>query len=277
VQYVRHPASDAVSKTRHAGAKALWIGVLAAGWGIGECRMFLHAGFLETVMGKTIFRILALVLLCSTGFAGCASAPAKKELDASVRAAESVLAGFQDDQVKEALRDRLKKAKAIMIVSPGVDRGVVLARKEPAQEWSGPAFYHVTRIEAAGGASGGAGFTAGKQNIELIALAMTDKALAWFMSPQLPGASGMTFLHVPSASGGGGRPTDMVLFTRTEASGRAGNAGITNFDGTIVSPDKAGNQSYYGRPATPAEILIMQSVTSPDAASLQEAVAAAAQ
>lgn len=226
-------------------------------------------------MGKTIFRVLAVTLLCSTVFAGCASGPAKNDLDASVRAAQSVLAKFQSDPTKEVLRDRLKEAKAILIVSPGEDRGVVLARQENDQGWSSPAFYRVTRLEAGRGATA-AGFSAGEQDLEMIAFAMTDKALAWFMAPQLPGTGALTVSHATGTSGGGNGAADMVLLTRTDAGGRTGRSGDSNFAGTYVSIDKAGNQSYYGHPATPAEILNMQSVASPDAASLQKAVEAAA-
>jgi lipid-binding SYLF domain-containing protein len=233
------------------------------------------AAISEKGMGN-IFRTLAMALLCSGGVIGCASTTPKSELDVSVRAAESVLAGFQGDPAKELLRDKLKEAKAILIVSPGVDRGVVLARKEYDGKWSSPAFYRITKVEASGGASGGAGFTAGKQDIELIALAMTDKALDWFMSPQLPGKSSMSILRAGAGTSGGGR-ADVVLFLKPEADGRRVHIEGANIGGAFVSFDKAGNQSYYGRPATPAEILILQSLTNPDAAALQKAVAEAAQ
>lgn len=224
-------------------------------------------------MGNSMSRIIALALLCASAFAGCSSAPPKSELDASVSAAQNVLARFEADPVNAELRDRLRDAKAVLIVSPGMARGVVLARRN-GQGWSGPAFYYVTRLEAAGGGTGGAGFTAGKQDLEMIAVAMTDKAMAWFMSPRLPGESGLALLSMPNTSGGGGRPADMVLFNRTETGKRA-----ATFDNTtLVSIDRAGNQTYYGRDATPSDILVTQSVTSPSpgAVSLQKAMAAAA-
>lgn len=226
-------------------------------------------------MEKAIFRVFTVTLLCSV-LAACASGPPRRDLDASVLAAQNLLAKFQNDPENEVLRDKLKEAKAILIVNPGIDRGVVLARKDDNQEWCGPAFYRITRMEAAGGGTGGAGFTAGRQDLELIALAMTDKALAWFMSPQLPGTSDMTFLPVTGTSSGGRGTADIVLFTRPEARKRISHFDGSNFDGAFVTIDQAGNQSYYGRPATPSEILIIQSVTSPNASSIQKAVAEAA-
>lgn len=235
--------------------------------------MMVRAACLEEVMSKTMAGMLAVAFLCMTG---CASEPASGKLDASVQAARQVLAGFRNDPMKEALRDGLRKARAILIVSPGVDRGVVLVRGNE-QEWRGPVFYRITRLETAGGTTGGTGFTVGKQDLELIALAMTDKGVAWFMSPRLPGQSGLNVWHATHASGGSRKAADMVLFTRSASGNPTGRVARIDLNSTIISIDKEGNQAYYGRPVTPAEILSMQNAASPDAVSLRDAVASAAQ
>lgn len=228
-------------------------------------------------MLATISHGTGTMLVClSIALTGCASAPPQSNVQSSVRAAEATLAGFQSDPEKESLRKNLKEAKAILIVSPHIARGVVLSRDAATQEWSAPAFYQVVRIEAAGGTGGrigGAGITAGEQNLELIALAMTDKALQWFLSPQVPGTGDMNVVAGGSkmaTSGGGVSGTvDMVVFASSKMKEAKRIGSLAN---TIVSIDKAGNQSYYGSPVTPADILVKRSVSNPDAESLQQAV-----
>lgn len=230
-------------------------------------------------MLETIFRRVEWILIfLSAALAGCASGPPQRDLQSSVRAAEATLAKFQNDPEMASLRENMKDAKAILIVSPRVARGVVLTRGKGTQSWSGPAFYQVARIEATGGTGGrigGGGFAVGEQNLELIALAMTDKALEWLLAPQLPGMAGMNVAAAsgPAATSGGGtsRTADVVIFVPSKLKDAEEIGSLRN---TIVSIDKAGNQSYYGSPVTPADILVKRSVSNPDAEPLQKAVTA---
>jgi lipid-binding SYLF domain-containing protein len=227
-------------------------------------------------MLETIFRRVEWILIfLSVALAGCASGPPQRDLQSSVRAAEATLAKFQNDPEMASLRANMKDAKAILIVSPHVARGVALSRNAETQEWSAPAFYQVARIEAAGGRLGGGGFSVGAQNLELVALAMTDKALEWFLSPHLPGTSDMNVVAGGSAAASSGSGTsgapDMMVFMSPKLADAKGIGTLRNI---VVSIDKAGNQSYYGSPVTPAEILVKRSVSNPDAEPLQKAVAA---
>jgi lipid-binding SYLF domain-containing protein len=192
------------------------------------------------------------------------------DVQASVRDAETTLAAVQNDPEMKSFRDSMKEAKAIFIVTPHRARGLVLARDEGTQTWNGPAFYTVTIVDpTVTGRMGTMGFSAGEQDLELVALATTDQAANWLLSPTLPGKGVLNILT------GAGEPTrgaaDMVVFDRSKHSGRAGN-----LQGTIVSIDHSANQAYYGRPVTPADILVRHSVSRPDASSLRNAVAGAA-
>lgn len=224
-------------------------------------------------MRETMLRIIGITLAGAIGCAGCASGPPPRDVDVSVRAAQLTFAKVQEDSGKAALHDSLARAKAILIVSPGISRAVALARSDGTQGWSGPAFYNVTMLDAMGGPVGGAGLSAGQQSLELVALAMSDKALAWFMAPPLPATSDMAVYTATGASGYAGRgadEADMLVFATQE-----GARGVARFGSPLISIDKAANQSYYGRPVTPADILVTQSVSNPSAAPLQKAVAAA--
>jgi hypothetical protein len=238
-------------------------------------------------MGKSLFRIFASAILCSAGLVSCASAPAKDDLNTSIRTAEKVLADFDAGPSKGELRDGLKQAKAVLLASPSNVHGVALVRNDSGSEWSGPAFYLVQRLQAAGGATGGTGFTTAKHDREIVALAMSDKALSWFMSPQLLEKSNLNFVRAEQSSESERQAADLVLFTRPragESSGggtgwsgsSGGNTRSGKFNGIIVAIDKAGNSGYYGHPTTPADILKKQNVTGSEAVSLQHAVEAAA-
>lgn len=238
----------------------------------GEFNLCLN---LEAIMLAIISRHAGAVVIClSIALAGCASGPPQRDLQSTVHAAEATLARFQNDPAMESLRENMKDAKAILIVSPHVGRAVALFRDAATQEWSGPAFYQVVRIQAAGGRLGGGGFSVGEQNLELVALAMTDKALEWFLSPQLPGISDMHVVAGGATSATSGRgasgTADMMVFASSQMKQ---DKRIGPLDNTVVSIDKAGNQSYYGSPVTPADILVRRSVSNPDAKPLQKAVA----
>jgi lipid-binding SYLF domain-containing protein len=224
------------------------------------------------MMRKTIGSILAVAALCCFGFVGCGSAPPLREMDASISAAQSLLASFQTEPTKNLLREKLRDAKAVLIIIPGMSRGVALTQNEIMHEWRGPAFYYITREQAAGGSSSGAGFSAGKQDLELVVLAMTDKALSWLMSPKPPETAGMKFLQAGDMLGSGGQGSaDMILFAKGDPGKRVHDLGST-----VVSIDKAGNQAYYGHLMTPAEIFASRNVDRADAVSLQKSVMAAA-
>lgn len=222
-------------------------------------------------MFSVISRTVGVAVAClSIHFTGCSSTPRSSNPQVAVEQAESTLAGVQNDPEMTSFDDRMKQAKAVFIVTPGSARGVALARDESTQAWNGPAFYNVTRVETGGRGAGPFGFTAGAQDLDLVALAMTGKAVNWLLSPALPGKGQLKIAP------GAGEPSereaaDMLVFDRSKGSGGTGN-----LQGTVFSIDHAANQAYYGEPVTPADILVRHSVSNPNASSLQKAVAGAA-
>ena len=213
-----------------------------------------------------------MLMLWVSATANGASAPSQKNLDSTIRSAQNVLANLESDPTQSALRARLKDAKAVLILSPGLDRGVVLAHAASDQAWSVPAFYRVSQLVASGRGGGGAGFTAGKQELELVALAMTDRAFEWLKSTKAPGTSNMVIRRAAAANGQEDGNVDVWLFSRSDTV----NA-VKRFREIFAVFDKEGNQSYYGKALLPAEIFSMQSAPTADATSLQKAIAAAAQ
>lgn len=218
------------------------------------------------MLKSTIYRTGLAVIWISVLLAGCASPKTQEEARTSVKEAEATLAEFLRDPEMTWLQKNIKNAKAVLI-SPRIlqagyifggsgGSGVVLARSGAPQGWNGPAFYKL--------ATGSVGFQAGAQSSEMVALIMTDKALNSMMSTSLKLGGDVSVAAGPIGAGAGAPVTgDMVVFVRSK-----GLYGGANLDGTVITVDEEGNRSFYGRPATPVDILVKRSVTSPHGASL---------
>jgi len=225
---------------------------------------------LKAAAYKTGLAVISISMLLT----GCASTSTQPEAKASVDAAEATLANFLRDPEMSYLQQHMKEAKAIL-VSPRILKagfifggsggsGVVLSHNSQApQGWTGPAFYNL--------ATATVGFQAGAESAEMVALVMTDKAMNSLLSTSFKLGGDVSVAAGPVGAGAGAPVTaDMVIFTRTK-----GLYGGLNLEGTVISIDDKGNQSFYGKPATPVDILVKRSVTSPNSASLVRVAAGA--
>jgi lipid-binding SYLF domain-containing protein len=205
---------------------------------------------------KTGVAIMSVAVL----LAGCASPKTQQDAQTSVKEAEATLARFQSDPDMKWLQAHIKDAKAIMISPKVLEAGfivggsggpaVVIARTNTAQGWSNPAFYKL--------ATGTLGLQAGAQSSEVVALIMSQKALDSLMSNSFKMGGDVSVAAGPVGAGAGSQlNADMVVFSRAK-----GLYGGLNLDGTVVSIDEKGNQAYYGRPASPIDILVKHTVTS---------------
>jgi SH3 domain-containing YSC84-like protein 1 len=208
---------------------------------------------------------LALVWIAMV-LAGCASPKTQTDARSEVNAAETTLANFMRDPDMKWLQANMKNAKAILISPKILEAGfivggsggpvVALARSDTPQQWTSPAFYKI--------ATGTLGFQAGAQSSEMVALVMTQKALDSMLSTSFK-LGGDVSIAVGPMGEGASAPigADMVVFTRSK-----GLYGGLNLEGTVISIDEEGNKSFYGRPATPVDILVKHTATNPAGASL---------
>lgn len=203
----------------------------------------------------------------------CASNPTHDETQGRVRAAETTLRDFTRDPDMSWFRDHVGQAKALLISPRIVQAGfifgasggsaVVIARRRGGDGWSGPAFYHM--------GSGSVGLQAGAQESETVALIMTDKALNSLLSNSFKLGGDVSVAAGPVGVGAGAPVTaDMIVYVRSK-----GLYGGVNLAGTVIAVDDKGNQAYYGRPATPVDILVTHTVSSPDGGMLAQAASGA--
>jgi lipid-binding SYLF domain-containing protein len=206
---------------------------------------------------KFVF-LLALITLL---LAGCSSAPTQDESKVRVDRAEKTLADFMRDPQMNWLHQHLHEAKAVMVSPQILQAGfiiggsggtlLVIARNRAGGGWNGPAFYKM--------ASGSFGLQAGAQSTEMVALVMSEKALNSLLSTSFKLGGDVSVAAGPVGAGAGAPITsDIVTFTRNK-----GLYGGLNLDGTVITIDDESNHSFYGRAATPVEILIERSVSNP--------------
>lgn len=212
---------------------------------------------------STLFaRKSATLLAWAALLGGCSTTvPTSEETHAYVDDAQKTLAEFMRDPQMTWLQGHVNEARAVM-VSPRIWQAgfvfggsggemLVIARNRAGTGWNGPAFYKM--------GSGSFGLQAGAQETQMVALVMNDKALNSLMSTSFKLGGDLSIAAGPIGAGAG-RPvtSDIVIFTRNK-----GLYGGINLDGTVITVDDGKNQVYYGRTATPVDILIEGRATNP--------------
>jgi len=220
----------------------------------------------------------SVVALAATLALGLGGAPARAD-DASdarqlVEKAKLTVEQFQTDENMGALRDLAKKAKGMLImpqmlraafiVGGSGGSGVLVARDAKGNQWRGPAFYTL------GGAS--FGFQAGADAAEVVILAMTERGVTKLLSPQVKLGADISVAAGPvgggAAAGTAGISADLLAFSISK-----GLYGGFSVDGSVAGVREALNHAYYGKPVTPADILIKGTAKNPHASGLLGAVA----
>ena len=202
--------------------------------------------------------------------AGCGTTPeTRSDTTQQMRTAQATLDDFRNDPDMRWFREHLKDAKAV-IISPRVTRAgfvfggsggeaLVLARNDTGR-WVGPAFYNM--------GAGSVGFQIGVDVSEVIVLVMTEKALNGLLSPSFRLGGDASVAAGPVGAGAASSVTaDMVSFARSKGV----YAGVS-LDGAVISPDSGANAAFYGKLASPVDILVRGSAGNPAAAPLQQSL-----
>ncbi len=189
---------------------------------------------------------------------------------ALVERATATVAAFAADANYASLPGLLGKAKAVLvypriieggfIIGGAGGSGVLLVRDEKTGAFVGPAFYSM------GGMS--IGFLAGGQAAEVILLVNSQNALASLLSTTVKLGAGASVAVGPRGSGEGAAITaDFISFSRNR-----GAFASMSLNGQVIGVRETLNTAFYGKPVTPVDILIRQSVSSPAADPLRAAL-----
>ncbi len=211
----------------------------------------------------------------SSGASGESTERSAMEAKQLVERSRLTLEGFAaDQQIGADFRALMKRAKGL-VVAPQVLRGafifgvsggsgVFLSRDEKGERWNGPAFYTIGEVSF--------GLQAGGEASEVVLLAMTDRGVAALLSDsvKLGGQVGVAAgpVGLGAAAATANLSADILSYSRSK-----GLYGGVSVDGAVVAKRDSLNRAYYGKDATPADILVRRAVTNPESTPLVEAVA----
>jgi SH3 domain-containing YSC84-like protein 1 len=212
-------------------------------------------------MRKSIWVRLALGLVLIAGsFTAWAKDPTLADAQKEAAAAGKALDHFIADPNMDWFRNHAKEAKGLLICSQIVKAGFiiggsggrcVLVVKDP-HGWNGPAFYTI--------ATASAGFQAGVQSSEVIALVKTQKAIDSFMSNAFKFGGDASIAVGPGVGTAGTPNADLIFYSRSK-----GVYGGLDLAGASIKPSEEYNKAYYGKEVSPIDIIVRGAVHSPQA------------
>jgi lipid-binding SYLF domain-containing protein len=188
------------------------------------------------------------------------------------------LENFLADSNMGWFREHIKDAKGLFIVPQFLKAafffggaggsGVFVAKDPKTGEWSEPAFFTM--------GAGSFGFQFGAQASEVVLLVLTQKGVDSLLLGNFKlGADGSVAVG-PVGAGVAGATTpnlsaDLLSFVRAKGL----FAGVS-LEGAVLAVRDEWSQQYYGRPVSPADIVIRHDVKNPHSESLRLAIVKAA-
>ena len=226
------------------------------------------------LFGFTVFLSVALISFPAVSALGADKAADRQEATQLVEKARLTLDGFMTDNTLGAFRDLLKQAKGVLI-SPSLLKGafvvgvsggnaVFLARDKATEQWSEPAFYTIGEASF--------GLQIGGEASEVILLAMTDRGVNALLSNSLKLGGDVGVAAGPvglgAAAATANLSADILSFSRSK-----GLYGGISLDGAVVAVRSGLNEAYYGKSASPMDILVRHSVKNAQSRALIEDLA----
>ncbi|MDX6749507.1 lipid-binding SYLF domain-containing protein [Geminicoccaceae bacterium 1502E] len=204
-------------------------------------------------------RLLGALALGTTAclLAGPAAMAQSSEQQILVDRARIVVEEFQGDGNFRQLPVYVQNAYAVMVIpnllkagffiGAEYGKGVLLARDLRSGAWSDPAFFDVY--------GGSLGLQIGGKSSDVILTIMNQGAVDKLLSSQFKLGTDASVAAGPAGVGVGAGTTiqlgeDVYVFER----GQGLYGGLT-IEGTVFKPHIAWNQSYYGQPVAPQQIL----------------------
>jgi len=99
---------------------------------------------------------------------------------------------------------------------------------------------------------------------------MTERGMEKLLASSFKLGADLTVAAGPVDGGAKAQTADVLTYTRSK-----GAFGGMSIDGTVVKTRDKLNEAYYGKPASPTDIIIRKSVSNPQADKLRSAVAEA--
>lgn len=212
--------------------------------------------------------LFALVLFGVAG--GNAIAEDAKDAQGIVDNARVTFGHFARDKNYEWLNDHLNDAKGVLIypqvlkagffLGGSGGTGVLLARDAKTGEWSQPAFYTLGSVSF--------GLQFGGQASETVVLVMTQKAIDSLFTSKFKLGGDASVAAGPVGAGAQADVTaDFISFSMAQGL----FAGVS-LDGAYIAVRDSLNEAYYGKKASPVEIIVEKAVSNKGSAALREEI-----
>jgi lipid-binding SYLF domain-containing protein len=224
-------------------------------------------------MTSSLAYMRTVALSSILALAPLAPAVAASEPEKHVIMAEATLSNFLRDPNMSWFQQNLHRVKGVIIVPTVVKAGfifggsggraVYVARDDKGQ-WVGPAFYNLSTASV--------GFQIGVEVAEVVIMVMTDKGANSLLATNFKMGGDASVAAGPVGAGTqASTQEDFISYSRSK-----GLYGGLNFEGSVVKTADDWNQTYYGKPVLPPDILIKQSVHNRQADDLLKIVRRAA-
>jgi lipid-binding SYLF domain-containing protein len=199
--------------------------------------------------------------------------PTSSEPQQIVDKARTVVEEMKTDPSFGNAPDLLRRTRAVVIV-PNLIKGGFFVGGEGGQgvmlahngtTWSYPGFEQLF--------SGSFGLQIGLEQARLVMFAMTEKALQGLLENEwkVGAQAGVSILMIGSNVQAGTTPrldADLIVWAKSQGA----YAGLT-LEGSVLKPNGANNQAYYGRAVAPADIVLSGAVRNPGADALRQSLA----
>lgn len=216
--------------------------------------------------GLILLVCLLGISLLNTGAFGSDQTDAETLVDK----ATTVINGFAADPDLNWFREKVKEAKAVLIVPQSIKgaffvggsggSGVLVSHGSASSEWGYPAFYTIGSLSI--------GLQFGGEASEVILLVMSDRGMEKLLTSSFKLGADITLAAGPVGGGAAAQTADVLSYARSKGA----FAGIS-LDGAIVKTKDKFNEAYYGKPLSPTDILVRKSVTNPHADKLRQSIA----
>ena len=223
------------------------------------------------------FVTFILVVVMNALIAGIAFPAAAAGTSAQQGLVDAARVTFNDFMRAESMswvRDHLHEVRGLMIIPSLLrggfilggagGRGVLLVKDSKTGQWSQPAFYTIGSLNL--------GLLIGGEAAEVLMLIRTQEAVDKFLASSFKFGGDLAITVGPV---GGGAKSNIIADIYSFALSKGLYAGVS-MEGSVVSTRDGWNAAYYGRAVSPADILVLNSVSNPGSAELRETVAQAA-
>ncbi len=181
-----------------------------------------------------------------------------------------LIKSFGEDPNMVWFRDNVQYAKAVFVVPQMLKAGfifggsggsgVLISRNMKTNVWSYPVFYSMGSVSF--------GLQIGGEVSQVVLMVMSDKGMDSLLTTSFKLGADATVAAGPVGQGAKAATADILAFARSKGA----FAGMS-IEGAIIKPRDKWNAAYYKQPVSPADIVIRNAVTNPQADKLRQAVA----